>query len=138
MLALFNDIPTALENSIEIAKRCNLSLDLGTPRLPNYPVPDGLTMEEFFSQISVDGLKRRLISLYGEDYAEEEGIDRYWERLDFELKIINQMGFAGYFLIVMEFIQWSKDNGIPVGPGRGSWCRFDCRLCPKNYRPRPA
>jgi DNA polymerase-3 subunit alpha len=120
MLALFHDIPSALENSVEIAKRCNLSLDLGTPRLPNYPVPDGLTMEEFFSQISVDGLKRRLISLYGEGYAEQEGIDRYWERLDFELKIINQMGFAGYFLIVMEFIQWSKDNGIPVGPGRGS------------------
>ena len=120
MLALFEDIPSALENSLEIAKRCSLSLDLGTPRLPNYPVPDGLTMEDFFSQISADGLKVRLANLYGEDYAAREGIALYWERLEFELKIINQMGFAGYFLIVMEFIQWSKDNGIPVGPGRGS------------------
>ena len=120
MLALFEDIPSALENSLEIAKRCNLSLDLGTPRLPNFPVPDGLTMEDFFSQISADGLKVRLTNLYGEDYATREGIALYWERLEFELKIINQMGFAGYFLIVMEFIQWSKDNGIPVGPGRGS------------------
>ena len=89
MLALFEDIPSALENSLEIAKRCSLSLDLGTPRLPNYPVPDGLTMEDFFSQISADGLKVRLANLYGEDYAAREGIALYWERLEFELKIIN-------------------------------------------------
>ena len=120
MAELFADLPAALENSVEIAKRCSLSLDLGTPRLPNYPVPAGKTMEEFFSEISTDGLKARLLNLYGEDYAAREDIQTYWDRLAFELQIINQMGFAGYFLIVMEFIQWSKDNGIPVGPGRGS------------------
>ena len=120
MAELFADIPSALANTLEIAKRCNLSLDLGTPRLPNYPVPEDKTVEEFFSDISTEGLKARLIALYGENYAERDDIQTYWDRLAFELQIINQMGFAGYFLIVMEFIQWSKDNGIPVGPGRGS------------------
>ncbi len=120
MAELFSDIPSALENSVEIAKRCSLSLDLGTPRLPNYPVPEGQTMEEFFCEISTAGLKERLLSLYGSEYESREDIQTYWDRLAFELQIINQMGFAGYFLIVMEFIQWSKDNGIPVGPGRGS------------------
>jgi DNA polymerase-3 subunit alpha len=77
-------------------------------------------MEEFFCEISTAGLKERLLSLYGPEYESREDIQTYWDRLAFELQIINQMGFAGYFLIVMEFIQWSKDNGIPVGPGRGS------------------
>tara|TARA_B110000858_G_scaffold112419_1_gene128567 strand:+ start:130 stop:3762 length:3633 start_codon:yes stop_codon:yes gene_type:complete len=120
MAELFSDIPEALENAWEIAKRCNLSLELDKPCLPNYPVPEGMSMEEYFSELSFDGLRVRLRSLYGDDYETKDVEKPYWERLEFELGVINQMGFAGYFLIVMEFIQWSKDNDIPVGPGRGS------------------
>ena len=120
MNELFSDIPEALENAWEIVKRCNLSLVLDQPSLPNYPVPAGMTMDQFFSDLSSQGLRERLRSLYGEDYESKDVEKPYWERLQFELNVINQMGFAGYFLIVMEFIQWSKDNGIPVGPGRGS------------------
>ena len=117
---LFSDIPEALENSWEIVKRCNLSLVLDKPCLPNYPVPKGMDMEQYFSELSSDGLRDRLRSLFGDDYETKDVEKPYWERLEFELGVINQMGFAGYFLIVMEFIQWSKDNDIPVGPGRGS------------------
>lgn len=120
MAELFSDVPEAIQNAQEIVKRCNLGLKLGTPCLPNYPVPDDLTLEEFFSNLSSEGLNRRLAKLYGQDHAEGDNYKHYWDRLEFELGIINQMGFAGYFLIVMEFIQWSKDNDIPVGPGRGS------------------
>ncbi|PCI80098.1 MAG: DNA polymerase III subunit alpha [SAR86 cluster bacterium] len=120
MAELFSDIPEALENAWEIVKRCNLSLVLDQPCLPNYPVPEGKGMEEYFSELSSDGLRERLRSLYGDDYETKDVEKPYWERLEFELGVINQMGFAGYFLIVMEFIQWSKDNDIPVGPGRGS------------------
>lgn len=121
MQELFSDIPEALENSVEIAKRCNLHLELGKPFLPNYPIPDGLSKEEFFRRESESGLKQRLENLYDKAAPEFEDIVKpYYERLAFELGIINQMGFPGYFLIVMEFIQWAKDNGIPVGPGRGS------------------
>lgn len=120
MAELFSDLPEAIQNAQEIVKRCNLSLKLGTPCLPNYPVPEGLGLEEFFSQLSTEGLNTRLAKLYGEDHSAGDAYKHYWERLEFELGIINQMGFAGYFLIVMEFIQWSKDNDIPVGPGRGS------------------
>jgi len=120
MAELFVDIPEALENAWEIAKRCNLSLLLDKPKLPNYPVPAGMGIEEYFSDLSSKGLNKRLQSLYGDDHSEQEICKGYWERLEFELNIINQMGFAGYFLIVMEFIQWSRDNDIPVGPGRGS------------------
>ena len=120
MAELFSDIPEALENAWEVVKRCNLSLVLDKPCLPNYPVPEDMGMEEYFSKLSSEGLRERLRSLYGLDY-ETKGVEKaYWERLKFELGVINQMGFAGYFLIVMEFIQWSKDNDIPVGPGRGS------------------
>ncbi len=120
MAKLFEDIPEAIENAWEIVKRCNLTLKLGKPCLPNYPVPDNMEMEQYFSDLSSEGLKKRLSSLYGEDYQSQDIEQPYWERLRFELGVINQMGFAGYFLIVMEFIQWSRDNGIPVGPGRGS------------------
>ncbi len=120
MAELFSDIPEALENAWEIVKRCNLVLELGKPCLPNYPVPEGMSMEQYFSDLSSDGLRARLRSLYGDDYESKDVEQPYWERLKFELDVINQMGFAGYFLIVMEFIQWSKDNDIPVGPGRGS------------------
>lgn len=119
MYQLFADIPEALENAWEIAKRCNLALHLDNPSLPNYPVPDGIGLEDYLSQLSFAGLQERLAHLYA-DNADPALLQPYTERLEFELKIINQMGFAGYFLIVMEFIQWSKANDIPVGPGRGS------------------
>ena len=118
---LFADIPEALANSAEIARRCNLVLELGKPYLPDYPVPDGMTMDEFFRQQSHDGLDKRLELLFGsstEGFAEKQR--EYRERLDFELNTIIQMGFPGYFLIVMDFIRWAKRHDIPVGPGRGS------------------
>lgn len=120
MQALFADIPEAISNAMEIARRCNLHLTLDEPSLPNYPIPDGMGLEEYFEQISRDGLERRLVQDFGERAADEAFTRPYYERLAMELGIINQMGFPGYFLIVMEFIQWAKDNGIPVGPGRGS------------------
>ncbi|MDO9519837.1 MAG: DNA polymerase III subunit alpha [Pseudohongiella sp.] len=132
MIALFEDLPEAIENSVHIAMRCSLPLELGKPYLPNYPVPAGLTMDEFFRQISLDGLEKRLPRCFAEtkgrnfvmaeSFADEfaEFSKAYYERLDFELNVIIQMGFPGYFLIVMEFIQWAKNNDIPVGPGRGS------------------
>jgi len=121
MMELFADLPEAIENSVEIAKRCNLALELNNPRLPNYPVPDGISTEEFFRQQSRCGLEKRLAALFSSNDPDYQNLVKpYWERLDTELDIILQMGFPGYFLIVMEFIQWARDNGIPVGPGRGS------------------
>ena len=120
MQELFSDIPEAIENSVEIVKRCNLTLELGKPHLPNYPIPDGMGIEEYLSELSTEGLNKRLAVIFGDDHSNVDAAKAYWERLEFELTIINQMGFPGYFLIVMEFIQWSKDNDIPVGPGRGS------------------
>ena len=121
MRELFSDLPEALENSVQIARRCNLELSLGKARLPDYPVPAGMTISAYFREQSESGLAERLNKLYdtsAPDFAATHKI--YQDRLDFELGIIEQMGFPGYFLIVMEFIQWAKDNGIPVGPGRGS------------------
>lgn len=120
MEKLFEDIPEAIENAAEIAKRCNLALDLGTPCLPNYPVPDGIALEDYLCQLSEQGLEKRFEKILGDKASDAEARQPYKERLELELKTINQMGFAGYFLIVMEFIQWAKDNDIPVGPGRGS------------------
>ncbi|MBM6551678.1 DNA polymerase III subunit alpha [Marinomonas ostreistagni] len=121
MEELFSDLPEALENTIEIAKRCNVDVLLGTYFLPDFPVPDGMTMEEYFRELSHHGLQERfelLVKKGGERVLARK--QEYIDRLNFELDIINQMGFPGYFLIVMDFIQWSKDNDIPVGPGRGS------------------
>jgi DNA polymerase-3 subunit alpha len=126
MAALFADIPEALENSLMIAARCNVDVRLGEIFLPEFEIPEGLTLDEYFRQVSHRGLDERIEVLFpaaeyprdGEAYAEIE--TRYRERLDFELNIIIQMGFPGYFLIVMDFIQWAKDNSVPVGPGRGS------------------
>jgi DNA polymerase-3 subunit alpha len=122
MVELFADIPEALENSVEIAKRCNVSLDLGNYYLPEYPVPEGMTTEAFLNDVSAQGLKVRLEKIL--DPANEvpaaKSRKEYEDRLAFELGVINTMGFPGYFLIVMEFIQWAKENDIPVGPGRGS------------------
>jgi len=119
MAALFADLPEALANTVEIARRCNVEVALGTYHLPNYPVPAGVTLEAFLAEEAGSALRHRLQQLteLGElDRPESE----YWQRLEYELGIINQMGFPGYFLIVMEFISWAKQHGIPVGPGRGS------------------
>jgi len=121
MCELFSDIPSAIENTLQIAKRCNIELDLGTYYLPKYPIPDGMTMDEYFRDVSEKGLEERLtVILDKEDPQFDEKRKLYYERLEFELEIIIQMGFPGYFLIVMDFIKWGKDNDIPVGPGRGS------------------
>ncbi|WP_082865146.1 DNA polymerase III subunit alpha, partial [Oleiphilus sp. HI0086] len=122
MLALFEDIPEAVENTIEIAKRCNVEIRLGEYFLPQYPVPEGMTMDEFFRKLCHDDLDERLKVILAncpEDELEERR-KPYLDRLKFELDIILQMGFPGYFLIVMDFIKWAKDHDIPVGPGRGS------------------
>lgn len=121
MAELFADIPEALANSVEIARRCNVELELGKPYLPDYPVPEGLTMDEFFRQLSHEGLDQRLVNLFDINAdGFEQKQQTYRDRLDFELETIIQMGFPGYFLIVMDFIRWAKANDIPVGPGRGS------------------
>ena len=121
MAELFADIPEALQNSVEIARRCNLVLELGKPYLPDYPVPAGLTMDAYFRQLSHEGLDQRLARLFdpsSDSFRERQA--EYRARLDFELDTIIQMGFPGYFLIVMDFIRWAKQHDIPVGPGRGS------------------
>ena len=121
MVALFSDLPEALENTVEIARRCTLDIRLGENFLPDFPIPDGMTIEQYFEKLSRDGLEERLQVLLDKndpEYAEKR--KEYDDRLKFELDIINQMGFPGYFLIVADFIQWGKDNEVPVGPGRGS------------------
>ncbi|MBE0463566.1 MAG: DNA polymerase III subunit alpha [Halomonadaceae bacterium] len=126
MAALFSDIPEALENSVMIAERCSVDVRLGEIFLPEFGIPEGMTQDEFFRKVSHDGLTDRLDFLfpaerYPRDSDEYKEIDqRYRDRLEFELNVIIQMGFPGYFLIVMDFIQWAKDNNVPVGPGRGS------------------
>ncbi|MVW76392.1 DNA polymerase III subunit alpha [Pseudomonas xionganensis] len=121
MAELFSDLPEALANTVEIAKRCNIEVQLGKYFLPDFPVPDGMTMDEYFRKVSFDGLEERLQVLLPRDTPDYEAKKQvYIDRLNFELDIIIQMGFPGYFLIVMDFIQWAKNNGVPVGPGRGS------------------
>ena len=121
MIALFADIPTAIENTIEIAKRCNVTLTLGENYLPAFPIPEGMTEAEYFSQESEKGLEMRLKEMFDTEADDFEEIRKpFDERLKVELDVINGMGFPGYFLIVADFIQWAKDNDIPVGPGRGS------------------
>ncbi|MDE2131064.1 MAG: DNA polymerase III subunit alpha, partial [Betaproteobacteria bacterium] len=120
MEALFADIPSALANAVEIAKRCNLTLELGKPQLPDFPTPDGMPLADYFRAQSYQGLERRLQQLYPDASRREAERPRYVERLEFELGTIAKMGFEGYFLIVADFINWAKDNGCPVGPGRGS------------------
>jgi len=117
MADLFKDIPSAIENSLEIAKRCNFSFHLGDTYLPNFPIPEGMKIDEFLKLEAESGLKERLESLPNQEVIDEK---IYFDRLNFEVDVINQMGYAGYFLIVSDFINWSKQNNIPVGPGRGS------------------
>ena len=121
MIELFSDIPEAVENTLEIARRCSVPVRMGEYFLPNYPIPDGLTMDQYFRKVSEEGLEERLKGILDPDDPEyDQKREAYFKRLDFELNIIIQMGFPGYFLIVMDFIKWAKNNGVPVGPGRGS------------------
>ncbi|MDD5323301.1 MAG: DNA polymerase III subunit alpha [Methylococcales bacterium] len=121
MLTLFADIPEALENTVEIAKRCNLKLTLGENFLPDFPVPAGMTLGELMANESKKGLEERLMQYPAAGKGtDEENRKVYYQRLDTELKVITEMGFPGYFMIVADFIQWAKNEHIPVGPGRGS------------------
>ncbi|MGH8743604.1 MAG: DNA polymerase III subunit alpha, partial [Burkholderiales bacterium] len=120
MAELFADIPEALANSVEIAKRCNLKIELGKSRLPLFPTPNNVSLDEYLSQRAREGLKQRLESLYRDAKEREQKSSIYRERLEFETRTIVQMGYSGYFLIVSDFINWAKQNGVPVGPGRGS------------------
>jgi DNA polymerase III subunit alpha len=119
MAELFADLPGALANSVEIAKRCNVELVLGKPQLPNFPTP-GMTIDEFLVAETQKGLEERLLQLFPDPAVRERERPRYEERLRFENETIIKMKFPGYFLIVAEFIQWGKNNGVPIGPGRGS------------------
>ncbi|QDX82322.1 DNA polymerase III subunit alpha [Denitratisoma sp. DHT3] len=120
MAELFADLPEAIENTVEIAKRCNLSITLGKNFLPDFPTPPGVSLDQHLANESRAGLAKRLVQLYPDPAEREAQRQHYEERLEFEIATIQQMGFPGYFLIVADFIQWSKNNGVPVGPGRGS------------------
>ena len=120
MEALFADVPSAIENTVEISKRCSLTLVLGKPRLPDFPTPNGMPIDDYFRFASFQGLEERLDYLFPNEVKRDKERPRYVERLEFELNTILKMGFPGYFLIVGDFIQWAKNNGCPVGPGRGS------------------
>jgi DNA polymerase-3 subunit alpha len=113
MAALFADLPEALANTVQIARRCSLTLNLGEARLPQYPLPAGVSTEGYLREQAARGLGERLA-------ASARDSAGYQERLGTELDVICQMGFAGYFLIVADFIRWARENGVPVGPGRGS------------------
>ena len=117
MAELFADMPEALANSVEIARRCSLPLKLGTSRLPVFPVPDGSPAEEYIRTASAQGLAERLRA---RTVPVAQVPPEYEARLTRELDVICKMGFAGYFLIVADFIRWARENGVPVGPGRGS------------------
>lgn len=124
MVALFADLPEAVANTVNIAKRCNYVLEYVAPLLPIFECPDGKTQNEYLREEATKGLQRKLEAhVYFEGMTEEEKADidkRYFARLEYEISVIEKMGFAGYFLIVSDFIRWSKGHGVPVGPGRGS------------------
>ncbi len=124
MQDLFADVPSAIANTLEIAKRCNLTLVLGKPQLPDFPTPEvngqRMSPEDYFRYASHEGLKERMAHLYPNAQEREQHLPSYVERLEFEIATILKMGFPGYFLIVGDFINWAKNNGCPVGPGRGS------------------
>ncbi|KFB67603.1 DNA polymerase III subunit alpha [Candidatus Accumulibacter vicinus] len=120
MVELFADFPEALENSVEIAKRCNLQITLGKSYLPAFPTPDGVTLDDYLRQEAVAGLELRLQQLFPDPAERLAERPPYDARLQLETDTIVQMGFPGYFLIVADFINWAKHNGCPVGPGRGS------------------
>jgi DNA polymerase-3 subunit alpha len=112
--------PEAIANTLEVAERCNLEIAFGEYHFPNFPVPEGETIDTLFARICRDGLKDRFETMRKMGTFSKEVEKRYSERLEYEIGVITTMGFPGYFLIVADFINWAKDNGIPVGPGRGS------------------
>ncbi len=120
MLRRFADIPSALENSVQIARRCSLELDLGHARLPAFPTPDGVSLDDTLVSLSEKGLATRLAQLFPNAAERAAHQEEYEARLARECATITGMGFSGYFLIVADFINWGKANGVPVGPGRGS------------------
>ncbi len=120
MAELFADIPEALANSVEIARRCNLELTLGENVLPEFPVPAGMDVNDFLRTESHQGLEQRLQRILAGVADVEATRAEYVARLNLELDVIIGMGFPGYFLIVADFIRWARNNGVPVGPGRGS------------------
>ena len=123
MANLFADLPEALANSVTIAQRCNLTVELGKSRLPDFPTPAGVTIDDYLGQLARAGLEKRLAHLYPDPAERESRRPQYAARLEFEIRTIVQMGFPGYFLIVADFINWGKNIGVPrvpVGPGRGS------------------
>ncbi|MEK7796893.1 MAG: PHP domain-containing protein, partial [Pseudomonadota bacterium] len=138
MSELFADIPEALANSVDIARRCNVRLELGRYFLPDFPVPSGTVIDDVLRQQAQTGLQARLARI--PETGRWAPPEAYTERLELELGVIVKMGFAGYFLIVADFIQWAKNNGVPVGPGRGSgagslvaWCLGITELDPIQY-----
>jgi DNA polymerase-3 subunit alpha len=120
MAQLFADVPQALANSVAIAQRCSLTIPLGKNYLPAFPTPDGISIEQHLRDQAAAGLERRLAALYPDPEARAQRQPEYAARLEFETRTIIQMGYAGYFLIVADFINWARSNGVPVGPGRGS------------------
>ena len=120
MVEKFSDLPQALANSIEIARRCSVTLQLGRPQLPNFPTPNGESLEDYLRLSAREGLEQRLIERFVNSDIRDRHAASYRERLEMEIKTIIDMGFPGYFLIVADFINWAKRNGVPVGPGRGS------------------
>ena len=143
MESLFKDVPDAIRNTTEIARRCNVFLEFGNTDLPAYPVDEGESVEGLLERLSTRGLEshHRRTPLTSEQGVPQEDVPRHYRsRLDMELKVINTMGFAGYFLIVADFVRWARENGIPVGPGRGSgagslvaWCLGITELDPIRY-----
>ena len=120
MVERFADVPQALENSIRIAQRCNLTMELGKSRLPDFPTPNGQSIDDYLRELARKGLDERLLTLYPDAAVRSAEAPRYLKRLEIECDTIIAMGFPGYFLIVADFINWAKANGVPVGPGRGS------------------
>ena len=140
MAELFADLPGAIANTVEVAKRCNLVLQLGKPQLPDFPTPDGMSIDDFLVAQTKAGLEVRLKELFPDEAEREKQRPRYEARLEFENNTIIKMKFPGYFLIVADFIQWAKNNGVPVGPGRGSgagslvaYCLLITDLDPLRY-----
>lgn len=120
MAKRFADLPQALANSVLIAQRCSLEMTLGQPKLPDFPTPEGVSLDDYMRQLAHKGLAERMKTLFPDDSERQARFDEYTQRLDYECDTIVQMGFSGYFLIVADFINWAKNDGVPVGPGRGS------------------
>ncbi|MFC1831162.1 DNA polymerase III subunit alpha [Thermodesulfobacteriota bacterium] len=116
----FDYCPEAIVNTVDVAERCNLEIELGQYHFPNFPLPEGETLESMFTKASREGLQRRFAAMRKKAPLPPETEKLYRDRLNMEINVINEMGFPGYFLIVADFINWAKDNNIPVGPGRGS------------------